>query len=124
MDEIESIEKQINNTKKNLLLTEERISEYPETTSVPLKDIKNKRKLETRLKKLRAQLIGLDKHRDRLKERRDIPPLLPYFVNRSSQQIELKEALKKLFNHPYSQPLLCIIHGDKLQCHDTFFFFF
>ena len=123
MDEIESIEKQINNTKKSLFLTEERISEYPEPTSVPLKYIKNKRKLETRLKELRAKLIGLNKNRDRLKERRDIPPLLPYFVNRSSQQIELKEALKKLFNHPYSQPLLCIIHGDKLQCHDTFFQF-
>ncbi|MDE5097948.1 MAG: hypothetical protein O4861_06190, partial [Trichodesmium sp. St16_bin4-tuft] len=101
MDEIESIEKQINNTENNLRLTEEKISEYLEPTSVPLKDIKNKRKLETRLKELRAKLIGLDKHRDRLKERRDIPPLLPYLVNRSSQQIELKEALKKLFNHPY-----------------------
>ena len=68
MDDIESIEEQINNTKKNLLLTEERISEYPEPTSVPLKDIKNKRKLETRLKELRAKLIGLNKNRDRSKE--------------------------------------------------------
>ncbi|MDE5102469.1 MAG: hypothetical protein O4807_05635, partial [Trichodesmium sp. St19_bin2] len=67
MDEIESIEKQINNTENNLRLTEERISEYPEPTSVPLELIKNKRKLETRLTALRAKLIGLKKHRDRLK---------------------------------------------------------
>ena len=123
MDEIESIEKQIRNKKENLLVIEEKISKYVLDTDIPPELIKNRRKLKTSIRELRAKLIGLNKHRDRSKEGRDIPPLLPYLVNRSSQQIELKEAFKKLFNHPYTQPLLCIIYGDQFQCHDTFFRF-
>ena len=128
MDDIESIEKkikdtekEIKDTEKSLLEIEERISEYVYYRDIPQKDIKDKRELETRSRELRAKLIGLNKNRDRLKEGRDIPPLLPYLVNRDNQEFKLKEALKKMFNHPYPQPLLCIIHGDQFQCHDTFF---
>ncbi|NEO55301.1 MAG: hypothetical protein F6K54_20845 [Okeania sp. SIO3B5] len=112
MDEIESIEKQIENTEKNILLIEERISDYI-PTDVPLGLIKNERAL-------RARLIGLNKRRDNLQKGRDIPPLLLYLVNRRNQYEKFTEAFKILSNNPDPKPLLCIIHGDQFQCHDTF----
>ena len=114
MDEIESIENQIRNTQENLFLVQEQISKYLLDTDIPLELIRNERILK-------ASLIGLNRHRDRLKKGRDIPPLLPYLVNRDYQEFKLGEALKILFNNPVPKPLLCIIHGDQFQCHDTFF---
>ncbi len=113
MDEIESIENQIRNTEENLRLIEERKSQFVMDTNIPMELIKDERDKRNRL----TYLYG---HRDRLQKGRDVPPLLPYLLNRSYQKFKLGEALKILFNNSYPKPLLCIIHGDQFQCHDTF----
>jgi hypothetical protein len=45
-----------------------------------------------------------------------IPSLFPYSVNRNEQESKLREEIKK----PSPYPLICIIHGDEYQSHDTF----
>ena len=52
---------------------------------------------------------------------REVPLLLPYRVNRKNQEFELGKALQQCLNQVPSYPLVCIIHGDEFQCHDTFF---
>lgn len=51
---------------------------------------------------------------------RKIPPILPYMVNRSDQVFRLEQAIKSLNVAP-SRPVVCLIHGDDRQSHDTFF---
>lgn len=51
---------------------------------------------------------------------REIPPLLPYLVNRRQQEYELEKAIKKLIEKAPLSPLICIIHGDEFQSHDKF----
>jgi hypothetical protein len=56
--------------------------------------------------------------------KREIPRLLPYLPNRHEQESKLKEAYKsyqEFLNQGSSRPLVCIIHGDEFQTHDTYF---
>jgi hypothetical protein len=52
------------------------------------------------------------------KVKRGIPDnfLIPYLPNRDLQE----EALEQLLKQDIPHPLVCIIHGDQLQCHDKF----
>jgi len=52
--------------------------------------------------------------------KREMPSLLPYLPNRAEQEFELNNALQKLLQRASSCPLVCIVHGDELQCHDKF----
>ncbi len=56
----------------------------------------------------------------RQKFAREIPPLLPHLVNRKKQDYELAKGIKKLIEKTPLSPIICIIHGDELQCHDRF----
>jgi hypothetical protein len=58
------------------------------------------------------KIIGRPRHG------REVPRLLPYLVNREEQESKLDEALKQLRRHP-SRLLVCLVHGDEFQCHDT-----
>ncbi len=53
--------------------------------------------------------------------KKEIPPLLPYLSNRHEQERELKQAYQKFLSQGLPRPLVCIIHGDEFQTHDTFF---
>lgn len=56
--------------------------------------------------------------------KKEIPPLLPYLANRHEQELKLKQAYKSYqesLNQGSPRPLVCIIHGDEFQTHDTFF---
>jgi hypothetical protein len=164
MDNIESIKKEIRNTEEELIHTEEELRNTKEILStikiriskhVPLempmnletnekKLIEKINKLTDKEQQLRFKLKELNKDLDRLKEGRDIPRSLPYYVNRKEQEFKIKEgrdiprslpyhvnrkeqefkikeALKKMFHRSYSQPLLYLIHGDQSQCLEKFF---
>ena len=49
-----------------------------------------------------------------------IPHRLPYLSNRSVQESELEEMLVECADCLHQKPLVCIIHGDDQECHDTF----
>ncbi|HAC65070.1 MAG TPA: hypothetical protein DCF68_16465 [Cyanothece sp. UBA12306] len=51
---------------------------------------------------------------------REVPPLLPYLANRSTQEFELGNVLQYSLNQIPLYPLFCIIHGDEFQCHYKF----
>jgi len=46
------------------------------------------------------------------------PDLRSYLINRTDQKIELRKAINA---HDKQHPFLCLIHGDKYQCHDRYF---
>jgi Domain of unknown function (DUF4062)/inactive STAND len=48
-----------------------------------------------------------------------VPDLLPHLCDRSEQEFELDRALRQLAARP-ARPLVCIVHGDELQCLDMF----
>jgi hypothetical protein len=50
-----------------------------------------------------------------------IPDLLPYLPNRHEQEDKLKQEYQEYLNQGSPRPLVCIIHGDEAQNHDTFF---
>jgi hypothetical protein len=51
---------------------------------------------------------------------RKLPPeLLPYQVDRKDQEYALSQAMERQRQYA-NRPLLCIVHGDKHQCLDTF----
>ena len=50
-----------------------------------------------------------------------IPPLLPYLANRSDQEYQLNQKIKKYLQQRSNNPLICIFHGDEYQCHEKFF---
>ena len=51
----------------------------------------------------------------------EIPPLLPYLPNRGVQEFELCQAIQKIHYRKLRRPLICVVHGDEYQSHDTFF---
>ena len=75
-DTIQSLRKQLAEAEENLLLIQERKSEYVKITDVPLQLIKDERHLEAEIPKLRARLTELaqaqlDADMDQLRARRD-----------------------------------------------------
>ena len=75
-DTIQYLLKQLAEAEENLLLIQERKSEYVQATSVPLQLIKEERRLEAEIPTLRARLAELaqaqlDADMDRLRARRD-----------------------------------------------------
>jgi hypothetical protein len=45
---------------------------------------------------------------------------LPYLCDRSAQERDLKEVLRRHRPPQARRPLLCVIHGDEYECHDEF----
>ena len=141
MDNIESIEKEIENIEKELRNKQEeirntkdslfsikiRISQYV-PMDIPISWEIDRNKLIEKIKELtdeeqqlKVKLKATKKDLEDLKEDRDIPRSLAYYVNRKEQEFKIKEALKKMFHRSYSQPLLYLIHGDQSQCLEKFF---
>ena len=52
--------------------------------------------------------------------RRDFPPILPYLCDRSDQEEELTRQIAELKQNKPRRPLICIVHGDELECQDSF----
>jgi hypothetical protein len=50
------------------------------------------------------------------------PPdsLLPYLLDRSDQEKDLRDALVAHRENKSQRPLICVIHGDELECHTLF----
>jgi hypothetical protein len=50
------------------------------------------------------------------------PPnsLLPYLLDRSDQEKDLRDALVAHREQKPQRPLICVIHGDELECHTLF----
>jgi len=67
---------------------------------------------EPRLSQIKKEIFGR-------RRSREVPRLLPYLPNRTQQEFEVRNAVKKL-KQDSSKPLVYIIHGDKSQGHDTF----
>jgi hypothetical protein len=53
-------------------------------------------------------------------EPRDVPPLLPYKVDRSSQSIPLLDALARHRSDAPSAPFIWAVHGSEHECHEKF----
>ncbi len=51
--------------------------------------------------------------------RKLLPKFLPYKVDRKDQEYALSQAMERQQQYA-NRPLLCIVHGDKHQCLDTF----
>lgn len=49
-----------------------------------------------------------------------LPPLLPYLANRKEQESQLSDVLQDFLKQATANHLVCIIHGDELQCHYNF----
>ena len=116
---IESLSNQIDETRANLRLIEERMAKYPESEQIPLNLEKNRRKQRAKLSELRESHGRLIETVAELKNISETLSVRPYFLNRSEQQNALRPLLKKLKQTP-KRPLVCIIHGDDCECHDMF----
>ena len=55
-----------------------------------------------------------------LSSRPPVPPLLPYLADRDQQEFELSKIIQQLKAIANPLPLICIIHGNELECHDQF----
>lgn len=50
--------------------------------------------------------------------KREVPPLLPHLCDRSGQEHQIVELVQGHADH--GRPIVCIVHGDELQCHLQF----
>lgn len=64
---------------------------------------------------------GEDPSQSLLSIQRAIPLLLPYLPNRNVQEFELCQVMQTISREQLRHPLICIVHGDEYQSHDTFF---
>lgn len=115
IDRIASLKRQITELEKNLLLIDERKSEYAQQVDIPLQLKKEEGKTRTQLTELQAQLGALENDQ----QRRISHSILPWLVNRSEQLDELAMAFRQLQAQP-NRPLVCLLHGDDQECHDKF----
>lgn len=53
-------------------------------------------------------------------QNRPVPGLLPYLVNRSTQDEALEEALLHHLSTGIRRPLICLVYGDEQQCHEKY----
>ncbi|MEH2419720.1 MAG: hypothetical protein V7K48_01850 [Nostoc sp.] len=51
---------------------------------------------------------------------KEVPYLLPYLANRREQEAQLSEVFSNFLRQDSPTHLVCIIHGDELQCHNNF----
>lgn len=86
----------------------------------------NKISLNNQIEQKESQIKSLEEEIARLKQRgvsksysRPLPPLLTYNLDREDQDFELFQKIKGLSDRS-PKPLICLIHGDKRQCHDKF----
>ncbi len=49
-----------------------------------------------------------------------ISPILPYLADRSSQEAELEFTLDECEGELHEKPMICIVHGNELECHNKF----
>ena len=118
-EEIKFIQKQIAETKGNLLRIQERKSKFVELTSIPLQLEKDEEQQQKKLTELEESLAQSKIRFKENRKSRPIPPLLPYLCDRSKQEYHLGKALERL-NQQAHRPLVCVIHGDDFQSHDMF----
>jgi serine/threonine protein kinase len=51
---------------------------------------------------------------------RSIPPLLPYLVDRKIHEQQIRKGIQESLSRSEPVPVVCVLHGDEFQCHDTF----
>ncbi len=93
---------------RQLIQKEQVVSELAD-----LKDFKGE--LSTSIHKAKEEIPGGDR-----KPIPSIPLLLPYLSNRSRQAWELENTLDDCEKYLNEKPLVCIIHGNEIECHDKF----
>ncbi len=49
-----------------------------------------------------------------------ISPILPYLADRSAQAAELELTLDECEDSLHEKPMICVIHGNELECHNKF----
>ncbi len=59
-------------------------------------------------------------NKNTIRQQPKVPKLLPYLPNRKQQEMMLDQSLQTCLQKNNHKPLVCIIHGDKSQGHDTF----
>lgn len=116
-DEINSLEKRIKDVTENIELIKQKKTKYVEITDVPLQLNKDQMTFERELEKLKQEL---DNKKNIIKQSPEVPKFLPYLPDREPQETELDKLLQHCFQENNSKPLVCIVHGDKSQGHDTF----
>lgn len=109
--DIESIQRQVTEIKENLLIIEEKKSEYVSQSDIPVQLIKDERRLQEKLGQLHQKLNIIS---------RPVPEHLPYLADRSDQEFALGKALEELQHAHTQRPLVCVIHGDEQQSHEMF----
>ena len=65
-------------------------------------------------------ILGNSSQKNRTRKQPKVPKLLPYLCDRQPQERRLNQLLKTFFQKDNHKPLVCILHGDKSQGHDTF----
>jgi hypothetical protein len=112
-----SLQKQLEELEENLILVQERKSEFVEATSVPLQLEKEERRLIKDIAEIRKRLDVAQGRRAR--PGKPIPSLLPYLPDRHEQEEQLKEALSQL-EQTSGRLMVCLVHGDEFQSHDMY----
>ena len=119
-EKIRSLQREIENYRKNLLLIEERESEYVRSVDIPLQLIKEKREKEKKLAELSEKLEQLENQNELIKRKtsKPIPPLLPYSIN---CDLQLKAFDWRLTDFRQGhKPKLFLVHGNDHQCLEKF----
>lgn len=116
-DNYDSLRTQIRNLEDNLRLIAEKESEFVEPTNIPLQLRKDRERLELKLTNLNRRLASLGNPEP--DDDRRIPKSLFYLMNREIQIAKLEKVLGKL-SIESPKPVVCIIHGDDVQCCDKF----
>lgn len=116
-NEIESLQKQIQNIKESIYIIEEKISKYVSETDIPSQLYKDLKSLKRKLQELESEL---NSKTNIIKQQPKVPKFLHYLPDRKPQETELDKLLQHCFQENNSKPLVCIVHGDRSQGHDTF----
>jgi hypothetical protein len=74
--------------------------------------------IQRAVEKLRLRRAGSAASSDKV--RRPDRRLLPYLCDRSEQEYELAKTVRLHQQERGLRPLVCIIHGDDLECHDKY----
>jgi hypothetical protein len=116
---IESIERQIEDINANIELIEERISEYVESSDIPLQLVKEHRNAQARLDELRTELNQFPVELRKVAKEQPPIDLLLFMADREPQDHKMDELLAPMVNR-FSRPVVCIVYGDQQQGHDKF----
>ncbi|MEM9274292.1 MAG: TIR domain-containing protein [Cyanobacteria bacterium P01_F01_bin.143] len=72
------------------------------------------------IRELQQKIPGSIFNINSIRKSTKVPKLLPYLPDRQPQERRLNQLLKTFFQKDNHKPLVCILHGDKSQGHDTF----